>query len=76
MLNRRCDNENQSGLNALNKAKYDYFDRSLKVMWTGISNSEFFHRKTEIEAQQRQSNSLKIAMTPCFYTETNGGIYP
>ena len=70
------NDEKKSGSTLYTKAKYEDFDLSLKVMWTGVVDSGVFLRKPELQVQLGQSNSLKIDMTCCFYTGTKGDIYP
>ncbi len=70
------NDEKKSGSTLYTKTKYEDFDLTLKVMWTGIVDSGVFLRKPELQVQLGQSNSLKVDMTCCFYTGTKGDIYP
>jgi hypothetical protein len=64
------NDDKKSGSTLYTKAKYEDFDLSLMVMWTGVVDSGVFLRKPELQVQLGQSNSLKIDMTCCFYTGT------
>jgi hypothetical protein len=70
------NDEKKSGSTLYTKTKYEDFDLTLKVMWTGIVDSGVFLRKPELQVQLGQSNSLKVDMSCCFYTGTKGDIYP
>jgi hypothetical protein len=70
------NDEKKSGSTLYTKTKYEDFDLTLKVMWTGIVDSGVFLRKPGLQVQLGHSNSIKIDMTCCFYTGTKGDIYP
>ena len=70
------NDQKKSGSTLYSKAKYEDIDLSLKAMWAGVVDSGVFLRKPELQVQLGQSNSLRVDMSCCFYTSTNGDIYP
>ena len=72
MCNRRSNDEKKSSSMLDTKSNYGDFDLSLKVIWTGVVDSNVFLRKPELQVQLGQSNSRKIDKTCCFYTGIKG----